>query len=712
MKTRMTFSRNSSKTRHCRHLSMAIVCLGMAAFVQAAPPTEPEPIPDDPSSIQNSTAQARVSGTYWVGPGSDCTFDNIQQAIDVSGGDRDPFTQINIRVVGTTYSDERLNINLDSFDSSPTWHLEELRIIGGYSSCGGAKPPGNPRTTLNANGFAPFDRVFSISYQNDPELERIVTLEDLVITGGRVSENEGGLVFNGAGISAVGLPGKLSVQLRNTIVTDNQAVGPSAGGGIYVEASGPESVDVPTSPLPLLWLDDDSVVRDNSSEAEGGGIRCVNTFDADAEQFFTSHIQTGNTLIRGNSALHGGGLSLQGCRATVRAGGSYFFSPTIGEKLYTGGIMDNFAINRGGGIHTVGGGLVQVHGVANDNWGGDPAVAAWIYRNSARRGGGIYAFGENTGVRVRDAWIEDNEARIQAGEAGLGGGIYVGGTADLLMERWLFSSDVDYAGCRMERAPQFGQPPRCSGLIRNHAEGRGGAIFAFNGGTVEITDSFVLSNSSDDVNGAISHAFNSDLQPSPEAAVNFINTLIAENVGPNRGIYSGPGGFHGMRYSTIAGNELSAPNASVIRAFSNDDQRPGSFAMVGTIVQDDNARPMTSGGDFAGASLLACVIASGDLDDLNTPPGAVGFFSEIDDPEFLDPANGDYRLSQTSPAINYCDDSSFFLTPPVNRDLDQRPRDVVFPGPINDPPNPAPGRLYDLGAFVAFFDRIFSDRFE
>ena len=712
MKIRRDHSDRATGSVHLK-LTAALVALLMSAHVQGSAAGSPMPAPDGEPVSGSADSRGGISGTYWVGSGNDCMFDNLQDAINAAGGDRDPFTRINIRIAGTNFSQQRLNINLDNFQSSSTWHLEELYIIGGYTSCGGSQSPGNAWTTLNANALNPFDRVFSIRYQNDPELERIVALENLRITGGRVTENEGGFVFHGGGMAVVGLPGKLSVQLRNTVVVDNQAVGPSTGGGIYVEASGPEAVDDPANPLPLLWLDDDSAVLDNHSEAEGGGIRCVNDFDTDVEQFSSSHIQTGNTLIRGNSALHGGGLSLQGCRATVRAGGPYFFNLQLEEKSYSGGIIDNFAINRGGGIHAVGGGLLQVHGVANDSWGGDSDSAAWIYRNRAMRGAGIYAFGENTRVRVRDAWIEENEARRQANAGGFGGGIYMGGSADFLMERWLFTDGVSYSGCRMERQPLFGQPPRCSGFIRNHADGRGGAVFVVDRASASISDAYILANSSNDVNGAISHSSNaSNLPGNPYATVRFLNTLIAGNSGPNRGIYSGSGGFHEIRYSTIAGNDLGAPDASVIRGFSNDMQRPGVFAIIGSIVQDDNARPMTSGGDFGGAALVACVIANGDIDELNHEPGSIGFFSEVDDPEFLDPANGDYRLAETSPAINYCDDSSFMLAPPVNRDLDLRPRDQVFPGQINDPPNPAPGRLYDLGAFVAILDRLFSDRFE
>ncbi len=672
-------------------------------------PPEPELDGADPAS------RGGDSGSYWVGPSSDdnCMFDNIQDAINAAGEDRDPFTQINIRIAGSNYSQQRLSINLDNFQSSPTWHLEELRIIGGYTSCQGSQGPGNSRTTLNANAIDPFHRVFSIFYQNNPELERTVVLENLNITGGRVTENEGGFVFHGGGVYAIGLPGKLSVQLRNTRVHDNQAAGPSTGGGIYVEASGPEDVDDPQNALPLLWLDDESSVVNNQSEAEGGGIRCVNEYDTDATIHFTRHVQTGNTLIRGNSALHGGGFSQQGCISTIRAGGLYSYIVNLDIFTYSGGIIENYAINRGGGIHATGGGLLQIHGVANENWGGDPDSAAWIYLNSAARGGGIYAWGEDTRVRVRDTWIEQNEGQPRAGSLGLGGGIYIAGGADFEMERWLFTDGVEYGSCRTVRHPLFGFPPRCNGFIGNHAEGRGGAVFVVDRGSASIVDTFIVGNSSDSNDGAISHTSNSSsLTGNPLATVRFTNTLIAGNSGPNRGIYSGPGGFHDIRYSTIAGNNLSAASASVIRGFSNDGERVGIFSIIGSIVHDDNAHPLTSGGDFGGAALVGCVMANGDIDDLNYEAGAVAYFSEVDDPQFLAPDNGDYRLAETSPAINYCDDSSFLLVPPSSHDLDLRERDQVFPGEINDPPNPAPGRLYDLGAFVVVPDQLFSDRFE
>lgn len=662
------------------------------------------------------TADAEINSfqeTFWVGSGSNCTFNNLQDAIDSAGGLLEPVTRVNIRVAGSNYTSQRLTINLDNYLGNVTWHVEELHIIGGYTSCGGGLGPGNPRTTLNANGFQPFDRVFNILYQEDPQLERTVVLQNLNITGGRVEPNEGGFVHHGGGIAIAGQPGKLSVQLRNTRVHENQALRESSGGGIYVEATGPEAVDDPSNPLPLLWLDDDSSVENNLSEAQGGGIRCVNQHDAGVETFSTSHLQTGNTLIRGNSGLHGGGISMLGCRGTIRAGGPYFFNPMIEQVEFSGGIIDNIASNRGGGIHAAAGAFVQVHGVSNANWGGYPESAAWVYSNRAQRGGGLYAWDADTRIRLRDAWFEENEARETAGSGGLGGAIYLGGGADLFMQRWLITDGIDYSGCRMLREPLFGSPRRCSGMIRNQADGRGGALFVVNRASADILDTYILDNSGGANTGAISHASNSStLGGTPYAYVAFSNVLVAGNSAPRDGIYSGPGGFHDIRYSTVAGNDLEASNASLMRAFSNDNQRPGLLSIIGSILHDANATPLTSGGDAAGAALIGCVMANGDLESIQTQPGGVGFFSEVDDPEFIDPENRDYRLAETSPAINYCDDSNSLLVPPVDYGMDLRSRDQVFPGAINEPPNPAPGRLYDLGAYVAFVDQLFSDRFE
>jgi hypothetical protein len=77
-----------------------------------------------------------------------------------------------------------------------------------------------------------------------------------------------------------------------------------------------------------------------------------------------------------------------------------------------------------------------------------------------------------------------------------------------------------------------------------------------------------------------------------------------------------------------------------------------------------------------------------------------------------DDRDGAFSYASNLPAINYCYDSVSVLVPPIEHDLDMRDRDQVFPGEINDPPNPAPGRLYDLGAYVGVMDRLFRDRFE
>ena len=63
----------------------------------------------------------------------------------------------------------------------------------------------------------------------------------------------------------------------------------------------------------------------------------------------------------------------------------------------------------------------------------------------------------------------------------------------------------------------------------------------------------------------------------------------------------------------------------------------------------------------------------------------------VADPDFLDPANGNYHISRNSPAVDYCNGGS-----PVDIDLESRPKDVEGVGFLFDSTDASRGDLFLL----------------
>jgi len=150
-------------------------------------------------------------------------------------------------------------------------------------------------------------------------------------------------------------------------------------------------------------------------------------------------------------------------------------------------------------------------------------------------------------------------------------------------------------------------------------------------------------------------------------------------------------------FSTIAANPSSL---ALMRAFSD---QTAELNIRSAIVESENW--ITKQGVGSVSSTLDCVI--GNQSFRNTGASNSFAYSNID-PQFINQAENNYQLQQTSPAIDYCSD----FYPPEFPDLDGNQRGVTWAGPAPDPaPNPRTGD-YDLGAFEAQPDRIFNDRFE
>jgi Ca2+-binding RTX toxin-like protein len=181
---------------------------------------------------------------------------------------------------------------------------------------------GTEKAIIDASGLPSGNRVFQILSGAN------VTMENLIVTGGKKNASGGGIVNDG------------NLTLKNTSVVDNEAT--LDGGGIVNGGS-------------LLAID--SNISENSSSRNGGGIYNVGTF------------RLVNSLLNDNYANNGGGI----------------FNNQTNSQLVTvnSTLSQNKAIDDGGAIYNNSGLVVSVNSTITKN-------TADSNSGGAGNGGGIY----------------------------------------------------------------------------------------------------------------------------------------------------------------------------------------------------------------------------------------------------------------------------------------------------------------------------------
>jgi len=203
-----------------------------------------------------------------------------------------------------------------------------------------------------------------------------VSAAKLIINDLTITEGE---AIGGGGIYSI----DGTIILNRSKVIGNRSVGSilGDGGGIYC--------------FPCTLIVRDSLIANNSTEQSGGGI---SWYGHGLDQDF--HLEIHNSVITGNSAIHGGGLNITGSDSLEQS--------TITNTV----ISNNFAKYDGGGISASVGAGSSYFSISN----------VTVYANRAGRiGGGIFASGD---VRLSHVTVAGNEAES-------GGGIYTqdeGGT--------------------------------------------------------------------------------------------------------------------------------------------------------------------------------------------------------------------------------------------------------------------------------------------
>jgi len=615
-------------------------------------------------------------GSVAVGPG--CFYSNLQSAID------DGANGLHGGHIGVHADyDMSENYRIDEFEN---WQNDPW-IIGGFSNCNIDDPEDSTsQTTLDAEEDG---RHFTITYGGEAvDPHYTVTLQNLRMINGR-HEGDGGALYASAAHN------RLTVELINTEISENQAfrsgmLSSGNGGGIYIWPLD-TIVDMHPSgrPLirPMLVLDDATNVIENTAsgvQGRGGGLACRTEPQREIQGVV---VQTGAGSIAGNVAGEGGGISARNCSLVLRNGGSVL--PGVGAN---GGVAFNLAGIEGGGIHATESSRIFVRGQASNNFGGANDSAALIYANQAPIGGGVYARDEDTTIVLEDVAVVANEASA-------GGAFLLINQSSLEIEPRTSQTPCQ---SKIVEGDWVTYPP-CNRIEGNTAVDEGGAAYIVDGANLVVHDTYINNNSAD--SSSVARVWNTDeFGDSPSAALEIENSLIIGNSGASS-LFGIVNEAHlEVRWSTIADNHYPDDSGHKFVLFTEDHPMEPTMDLTSVILwsdHDDVAIAVRGAG--AGDSTLTCGIGFSD------PP--IGFtdtayYSAID-PEFTNPEAGNYRLSFTSPAINYCNDQ-----PVPERDLDGRERDMVFGGDTTDAPNAHPDGIHDIGAFTLQELELFQDRFE
>ena len=546
-------------------------------------------------------------------------------------------------------------------ENNPVALNKTIRLTGGYPDCSLSSQPSG-RSTLQRQGDG---LVLDILYAATVDAPtRQVAVENFVITGGGGS----GSLTGGAIVE--GRPGRLIVDFRNVEFSNNSSA--SNGGGLRISTTGDRS-----GTSTFVTLDNDTIFSQNNAAGDGGGIYCQSNHD----NGLGTLLRLGTTLVINNQADNGGGIALNGCTQTfIYAGGPIvLFIPT-------GGIVLNTAASNGGGLFMENGARAVLSSGEFQEFG-DAAEAALVAGNTAGgAGGGVSIFGEDVSLTMLDAYVINNTADAW------GGGASVDLGAEMDIERPTLAGACESpvsAGLVLRRPP-------CSVFEGNEAT-TGGALSVRGNSRLWVSRTSLRNNTISGTLGAAASIANSSLYTGPPTEFRMEGSVVHENTGGY--LFSlQQNAAAEISFSTIVDNPVTL---AVLGAFSGgrtDLDIRSSIVVSNTWIIEGND-------DGNLSSTIDCVIGNKPFGDT----GASNSFAYSNiDPQFINQAENNYQLQQTSPAIDYCSD----FYPPEFPDLDGNQRGVTWAGPAPDPaPNPGNGD-YDLGAFEAQPDRIFNDRFE
>lgn len=359
-----------------------------------------------------------------------------------------------------------------------------------------------------------------------------------------------------------------------------------------------------------LTLQDTTV--ENGAANFGGGIHLENSAGA-----YPRLLLEGLTVLRDNQAETGGGiscephtdvslndLSLLLNNRSKNGGGIYADGCTVNirSKSPWTGIIQNSATEDGGGLYAK----------------GQTVVYSWpttISINKAKRGGGVFASAEGTRLFFLDGLISDNTAEVD------GGGIYAEDLAEVDVYYSTYNSDC------------LDDLKSCAAVSYNVAGEHGGAFYAGSGAKINA-DRTRLADNMALLGGSVATGIG------PETLIRMHHSVVVGNTGDVMVELEEEAQFEG-RFLTLGDNHpLSEPPWTMV-TYAAD-----SF-LTNSIYWDDDGR--VHDGPAFGSPRWNCFLLKASTDN----PGSV--FFRVGGADFVDESARDFRLKDTSKAIDMCD---------------------------------------------------------
>jgi hypothetical protein len=524
--------------------------------------------------------------------------------------------------------------------SPPTTVLidnQDVTIFGGFTSCSTLFDSGVYTTISGAsNGGQSVITITGTSH---------VTLGHLTISDGPSPLNGGGINFLGAG----------SLDLGDVTVSNNTAIN---GGGIGVNGS---------SGTATLTLGSNVLVLANT--ASGNGVGGGGGGGIDLEGAAHLLMSGAGTQVSSNNGVYGGGISVTGpAQADIGA-------PGIGSH---GAIYNNTG-SIGAGIYAAG----SAAGTATVTlFTTDSAHPVFLDSNSTTGYGGAIFLDASLGPAVAcffDMHISGNSAGDNSVVGNAGGQLYMNTNP----------GDV-CSSAALAAAVRCTPGPGC-----NEISGNTDADLQFpnanaEGGLINVSDGGILQANRVIFRGGNTAAY-AIKSVGSQSAPRVSDCLISGNHFMRGLIYVSNGDFT-LDGCTTANNTVNF-GTSFESAFG-DPNNPNHFILTNSVIAE-SAGYKTFINDANGDGILQ---ADYDLlSDTSTVSQGSHYFSA--DPQFVDPANGDYHLQPTSPAVDFAPAAG-------GVDLDGNPRDVV----VYDDVTPR-----DIGAYeyqIGVPDRVFADGFD
>jgi predicted outer membrane repeat protein len=461
-----------------------------------------------------------------------------------------------------------------------------------------------------------------------------------VVSGGRFVEN--------SAESIGGLSAGSNLIIAGTEFLSNTAR-TGAGGGLLVSALGTvvitgaqfENNYAGDSGGGLLVADTDVTLINtrfisNTSTREGGGVLLNNSKMA----WISGGRFERNTATNGGGGVYAGFAAItdtefinntntgEGFEGSGGGGLYSRYDPTIINSRFVG----NQCVNcKGGGFHTLGNSIIS--------------GTAFIDNSATNGGGGAYTsrasiensrFQRNTSANAEggglNAWILSvSSSQFISNSGGSGGGIFAG--------------DLTYPSSLAVTRTVFSE----------NSATRGGGLYVI--GTAIITDAKFTNNSTAYQGGAIDFY---------RGQGRLINTLFVRNSAPV-----------GAAISFESPENIAILHGTIVNPTSTTDSAiavlSGTLNITNTIITNHAIAIGNTGGTvYEDYNLFFGNVT-------NTLGVTNGGHSLIGDPRFVDPADGDYHLRLSSPAIDHGVDAG------VTTDLDGHPRPI--------------GAGFDIGAY-------------